>query len=250
MKTIYLILLGVCILVMPQFVSAQGKEKKPEWATPDYRRSLDMSTLQTIVEEGHYQEARLKAQEEVERRRRMTVGMTDIWLKATPLAEYGEVKNGKQIWYFLYQEPDRPSYQINEVERVTVTERYPFSARAFVPGMAQIHKGSTGKGIAFIVGEVASIGGIVAFEGLRASYESKVNSTHNAADRKRYIDNTSTMQNIRNGFIAGAAAIYVWNVIDGAVAKGRGHVVIGQAQMKINPYASTQSSGVMLSLNF
>ena len=28
-------------------------------------------------------------------------------------------------------------------------------------------------------------------------------------------------ENIRNGFIVGAAALYVWNVIDGMVAKGK-----------------------------
>ena len=58
------------------------------------------------------------------------------------------------------------------------------------------------------------------------------------------------MQNVRNGFIAGAAAIYLWNVIDGVVAKGKRHVEIGSAQMSFSPYASPESAGIGLCINF
>lgn len=60
----------------------------------------------------------------------------------------------------------------------SITGRYPFSGRVFIPGWAQLHKGSKGKGIFFIVAEAACIGGIVATESMRASYESKFSSTH------------------------------------------------------------------------
>ena len=66
----------------------------------------------------------------------------------------------------------------------SITGRYPFSGRVFVPGWAQIYKGSKGKGIFFIVTEAACVGGIVATESMRASYESKYDSTHDA-DKKR-----------------------------------------------------------------
>lgn len=61
-----------------------------------------------------------------------------------------------------------------------LTGRYPFSARVFVPGMAQLHKGSTGKGLFFIIGEATCVGGIVATECMRSSYDSKIKSTHDA----------------------------------------------------------------------
>ncbi|MDR1056789.1 MAG: hypothetical protein LBL90_13480 [Prevotellaceae bacterium] len=127
---------------------------------------------------------------------------------------------------------------------------YSFSARVFVPGMAQLHKGNTTKGVLFIVGEVAMIGGVVAFEGLRSSYDSKINTTHNATDKQSYIDKVNNMQNLRNGFIAGAAALYVWNVIDGIVGKGKKHVMIGNANVQLLPYAAPDASGIMLAIKF
>ncbi|MCM1151957.1 MAG: hypothetical protein NC209_04870 [Alistipes sp.] len=154
---------------------------------------------------------------------------------------------GEYRSYLLVQTAKNPELT---VESVDINGDYPFSARVFVPGMAQLHKGSTTKGILFIVGEVAAIGGIVAFEGLRASNQSKINSTHNATERQRYIDKADRMQNVRNGFIAGAVAIYAWNVIDGIVAKGKEHVVIGRAEMNFTPYASLESSGVMMNMKF
>ncbi len=130
---------------------------------------------------------------------------------------------------------------------------YNFSFRVFVPGMAQLHKGSTGKGLFFIIGEVALIGGVVACEGLRASYDSKINSTHNMGNRQDYISKADNMQNLRNGFIAGAAALYIWNVIDGVVAKGKKHVGVDQ-RMTFAPYiapqAGTTVSGVSLTFHF
>jgi hypothetical protein len=134
------------------------------------------------------------------------------------------------------------------------TGEYPFSPRVFVPGMAQLYKGSKTKGVLFIVGEAALIGGIVASENLRASYASKINTAHNASDIRSYAGSADNWQNIRNGFIAGAAALYVWNVIDGCVAKGKKRVVIlGDNTLKITPLITPYNggvSGISLALNF
>jgi hypothetical protein len=126
-----------------------------------------------------------------------------------------------------------------------------FTPRALVPGMAQIHKGSTLKGTLFIAGEAAMIGGVVLAENLRASYQAKINTTHNAANKKTYINKVDNWQNIRNGLIAGAAAVYVWNVIDGIVAKGK-PPVNGWAdhRLRIAPYVAPGAGGITLALNF
>lgn len=66
-----------------------------------------------------------------------------------------------------------------------------------------------------------------------------------------YRNKADNCANIRNGLIAGAAALYLWNVIDGIAAKGkRKAVMLGDAQLRIAPYAASQSGGVALSLNF
>jgi len=128
---------------------------------------------------------------------------------------------------------------------------YNFSGRAFVPGLAQLYKGSKTKGILFIVGEAAFVSGIVACEGLRASYESKINTTHDAQEKQSYINNADNMQNLRNGFIAGAILLYAWNVIDGIAAKGDPHLhLANNSNVKITPYTTGKEGGIYLAFNF
>ena len=132
-----------------------------------------------------------------------------------------------------------------------LTGHYPFSARVFVPGMAQLHKGSTEKGLFFIMGEIACVGGLVTSECLRASYDSKIKSTQNVDQMKSYINSRDNCENFRNGFIVGAAALYVWNVIDGIVAKGKKRgITMGDATLRFAPYVAPRNSGVAFALNF
>lgn len=133
----------------------------------------------------------------------------------------------------------------------SITGRYPFSGRVFVPGWAQLHKGSKGKGIFFILAEAACVGGVVATESMRASYESKYDSTHDVDKKRSYANKADNCANLRNGFIAGAAAVYLWNVIDGIAARGkRKAFMLGDAQFKVSPYVAPQTGGFALSLNF
>lgn len=123
--------------------------------------------------------------------------------------------------------------------------------RAFVPGMAQFYKGSTGKGIFFIAAEAACIGGIVATECMRSSYASKVKSTHDAHKIKTYANRRDNCATARNCCIAGAAVIYVWNVIDGIAAKGKRKAFAwGDTELRMAPYATPEHGGLALSLNF
>lgn len=173
----------------------------------------------------------------------------ELTVKCRIVGEYSEyMPTGEYKVWLLVQTAKNPEYSFENVS--PENDKYPFSGRVFVPGMAQLHKGSTTKGVLFIVGEVAAISGIVAFEGMRSSYESKIGRTHDAAVRKEYINKAQNMKNIRNGFIAGAAAIYVWNIIDGTVAKGKTRITIGQAEASLTPYTNYDSTGVMLALRF
>ena len=53
-----------------------------------------------------------------------------------------------------------------------------YIAHSFVPGLAQIKKGSVGKGTAFIVSEVVLVGGVVAAECLQDRKSTRLNSSH------------------------------------------------------------------------
>ena len=239
-------------------------QKRPEW-TNGYFEDLRNSYIECVSADGYEpSEARNKAMQQIAIRRDVTTGKDvivsrqgndvkvegnhNLIVKARVIDEYVErIEPGHYRVYLLVQTAKNPTL---EYEQVKVTERYLFSPRAFVPGMAQLYKGSTAKGTLFIVGEVAAIGGIIAFENLRSSKVSKINTTHDVASRKKYMNDANNMKNVRNGFIAGAVAIYAWNVIDGIVAKGKKHVAIGQSHLRITPYAMPEAAGVRLCLSF
>lgn len=174
-------------------------------------------------------------------------------LKVFILIQVQRNVNGPDDLYSLNTETFRDKHfdkQLKEYN-ASITGRYPFSGRVFIPGWAQLHKGSKGKGIFFIVAEAACVGGIVATESMRVSYESKYDSTHDVDKKRTYANKADNCSNLRNGFIAGAAAFYLWNVIDGIAARGkRKPFMLGDAQLKISPYVAPQTGGFALSLNF
>lgn len=239
--------------------------EKPFWAN-GYSSDHENSVINVVSASGYSEEnARNKAIQlvtanqslatgqrndvKVEKNGTITAtGQDNLTVKARIRDEYSEyVAPGEYRHYLLVQTAKNPSYSL---EPVNITNHYKFSPRVFVPGMAQIHKGQTVKGALFITGEIAAVAGIIAFEGLRSSYESKIKMTHNTTDIKNYIKKADDMKNIRNGFICGAVAIYAWNVIDGIVSKGKSHIEVGNADMSFAPYTDIQSGGILMAITF
>ena len=111
--------------------------------------------------------------------------------------------------------------------------------------------GSVGKGATMIAGEVLMIGGIVATECLRQNYAQQIAMTHTSTLKQYYVQNANICNITRNVCIAGAAAFYAWSLIDGIVAKGNKHILIGDmAQLRIAPYADYESGGFAAVVNF
>lgn len=261
------IIIIICCILLP--CSAMGQytysKKAPEWLKNSYHSDHRNSYIEVVTAIGYSEDnARDLAIKQISQNRSIATGQRvnikesngsinvtsedELTVKARIIDEYCErMGAGQYRVSLLVQTARNPEFQY---EPVKITNKYPVTARILVPGMAQLHKGSTGKGITFIVGEVAAIGGIVAFECMRSSYESKITRTHNATIRQDYINKADNMKNIRNGFIAGAALIYVWNIIDGAVAKGKQHIEVGEVAMNLSPFATTESAGLSFCLNF
>ncbi len=262
MRNVFIIfcLLFPCLSVMGQ----QTSKERPSWVD-GFREEYQNSYLKSFSAVGStMDDARRKALQEVADERSRATGRQysiseingvvtmsssdDLTVAAQVVDEWHEVlSNGACRVDLLVQTKKNPMYTY---EPVSVTNKYPFSARAFVPGMAQIYKGSTAKGIVFIAAEVLAVGGIVAFEGLRSSYKSKINTTKDAKKQQDYIDKANNMQNLRNGFIAGAVAIYAWNIVDAIVAKGKKHVEVGHVAMRFAPYATFESAGLAMNISF
>ena len=69
--------------------------------------------------------------------------------------------------------------------------------------------------------------------------------------KKRYANYANINATTRNLCIAGAVALYAWNVVDGVVAKGKKRVFIGEmAQFDIAPYATLEEGGLALNITF
>lgn len=253
-------------ILFPSFAMGQYRSatERPNWVN-GFFTEISNSYIEVVSATGSSEnEARNRAAKAVVQRRSLATGLQsninidngnisvsghdNLIVKSRIVDQYTELINPNHYRVnLLVQTAKNPN---NQLEPVYVTNKYKFSPRVFVPGMAQIHKGQTVRGTLFIAGEVIAVGGIVAFEAMRSSYVAKINMTQNSNEKQTYIHKSSNMSNIRNGFIAGAAAIYVWNIIDGIVAKGKKHVVIGDVNMNFTPYATQNSQGVQINTTF
>ena len=249
-------------LVMCATASAQSVE--PKWKSQGLM-DLTYSYVEVVsADASSVSEARDKAAQAIVQRRNLAVGAEmkvkvvdgkitstgdqKMIVTARILDEYAE-EVGYNNWrvYLLVQTLKHPQYSF---ENITVTDQYPFSARAFVPGMQQLYKGQKTKGIMFIATEVACVGGIVVSEGLRTSNINLINSTHNAQQRAQYTDKANMWQNVRNGFIAATAAVYVWNVVDALASKGARYIKQGSAQFALAPYTNGETVGFAMNVKF
>ncbi|MBP3471728.1 MAG: hypothetical protein J6K41_05820 [Paraprevotella sp.] len=184
-RCIYLCL----IALFPLFATGKSYQqtKKPNWVN-GYFRELTNSYIEVVSAFDYdLKGAKDKAVKEVISRRSLATGAGatvtisnnnvsvisdhDLIVKARIIDEYVHHTTGGYTAYLLVQTAKNPTL---DYESVSVTNEYRFSARAFVPGMAQIYKGSKGKGATIIATEAAAVAGIIICENQRASYIKKM----------------------------------------------------------------------------
>lgn len=248
-------------LLIGQSIFAQ--QQKPKW-TEGYFEESSVSYLEVVTATGYDRSnARAKAVKQILERRNLATGaetniniagdnisvsgQDNLIVKARIISEYYEqLQPGLYKVYILVQTAKNPAYSFDDV---TITDKYPFSASAFIPGMAQIKKGQTNKGVCFIAGEIVFIGGAVFSQCMVASNVNKIGSTHNSSLKYQYTKNANTWTTVRNVSIVGAVAVYLWNVIDGIAAKGEQHVLYGH-NVSVTPYSDLNSTGIALNFKF
>jgi len=134
---------------------------------------------------------------------------------------YERSGNGYELWA-LYEvslsgksfKPYIPEY----------SDKYGMSAgwrSAVVPSWGQFYKGKTGKGVFFLATEIVAVSGIVVCEVMRADNMRKSQETTNMSIVKEYRNRADNWELFRNVSIGAAAGVYVWNVLDAALAKGK-----------------------------
>lgn len=241
--------------------------ERPAWAN-GFFADLEKSYVEVVKYDGYdLNDTREKAMQQVIKQRSMATGVQsrvttengqikvdnghDVVVTSRVLAEYVERHDGAAYPYTVYllvQTAKNPTYQ---VENVKISDGvYPFSARVFVPGMAQIYKGQTVKGGLFIGGEVLFIGGFVASFSMKSYYKSKIDSTHDSKKRQSYTDWSNSAGYAGWAFVGAAVALYVANIIDGAVSKGEPFIEADGKKLSFMPIATPYSLGLAMNLNF
>jgi len=146
----------------------------------------------------------------------------DVSVAFARVDEYYELVNGRYHLWVLFEvnkrsqkfEPLIPQYSDN----------YGMVAgwrSAVAPGWGQFYKKKTGKGVFFLTTEVVAISGIVFCEMKRSDNMRKSKETTNLTIIREYRSRADDWELIRNATIGVAAGVYVWNILDAALAKGK-----------------------------
>ena len=116
--------------------------------------------------------------------------------------------------------------------------------------MGQLYKGSTAKGLSILGGEAALAAAIVLCENTRASYVKKMREQ--LAHAKTYNSKADNWETGRNVCIGAAVALYIYNLVDAAIANGakRGRIQSGQKYLSMTPVTGTECNGLALTFHF
>lgn len=171
-------------------------------------------------------------------------------LQAYPVDEYVERVGGQFKLYTLYM--------VGVSNRVVFDRTYKSNSygatpavMSIVPGLGQIYKGSTVKGICMLAGVAACGIGVLVCENQRSDYKNKMKEQPQFA--KDYNTKANNWETARNVCIGAAAAVWLYNIIDAAVAKGSRRIVVKPASgnyLSIHPVATPDAVGVSLAYNF
>lgn len=171
--------------------------------------------------------------------------------------EYWELVNtvgAKPVYrcYALYAVGNDEASKVR-FDDITFTYKYGFKAlwrSALVPGYGQMYKGHIVKGASILGGQVALVGGIIFSENMRVSYIRKTKETYDIKLIRQYADKADNFQTIRNICIGGAAALYVYNLIDAVASNGRKRTVVKENHLSFRPAITGEYNGIALTLDF
>lgn len=146
-------------------------------------------------------------------------------VKCLVVDDYQVVEDGVIKYDVLYQVARSEAVQFLETY---TTRKYGTEATlmSLIPGLGQFYKGDPLKGGLFLGGCTAGAVGIIVTESQRQAYISQMSQTHDANIIRQLDARQKNMSVARNVCIGIAAGLYIWNLIDGAVAPGASRVVL------------------------
>lgn len=198
-----------------------------------YRKTKDNTTIdKSRINGGSLQETK-KQHVEIE----TTVDGEKYQLQAVKVDEYPYNSNGIITMHTLYMVAlcEDPVF-----DRTYLTTSYGTTpiAMSVIPGLGQWYKGSRVKGVSMFASEALAIAGIIVCDNQKASYIKKAKEQPKFV--KEYSAKADNWETGRNICIGVAAGIWVYNLVDAAVAKGVRRVVVKRADgsgLSMAPFA-------------
>lgn len=182
---------------------------------------------------------------------KMNVSGEEYRLQAYPIDEYiAKSSYGDVVLHILFMVAVTDHPVFDRTYKSTSYGAGPLFM-SIVPGVGQMYKGSTVKGVCMLAGVAACGLGALFCENERADYKNKMREQPEFA--YTYNNKSKNWETARNICIGAAAAVYLYNLIDAAAAKGARRVIVKRANgggLTINPVATPTSAGVSLAYNF
>ena len=169
----------------------------------------------------------------------------------TQVDEYWERVGGECYLYTLYAVSTQDEEPV--FDRFSTTTSYGTTPvlMSIIPGVGQMYKGSTVKGICMLAGVAACGLGALFCENQRSDYKNKMKEQPQFA--QSYNNKAKNYETARNICLGATAAVWIYNLIDAAVAKGTRKIVITPAKdsyWSVHPVATPTSAGVSIAYNF
>ena len=175
----------------------------------------------------------------------------EIRLSCKGVDEYWEAKDGRYTVTDLFTINTRPDAGLS-ADNVRLTTSYGAAPvfYSIIPGVGQIYKGSVVKGSLILGGSALCVAATILCESQRAHYAKRMKENPEYVDF--YRDRKSSWETGRNVAIGAAAALYIYNLIDAAIAPGRRRVVIDKKRYEYSfgPVITSETIGAGLAINF
>lgn len=242
------------------FISAQGSGSSLEEAR---QRALVNLTSKLEHERGLVVSSHVKIEKTSERNSAPTKNQSftleasekgkEINLTCRVVDEYWERSHGLYMVSELYTVNDTNSpAQGSYSDNIKLTSSYGVAPVVYslIPGVGQFYKGSNLKGGLMLGGTAVGVAAIIFTENQRATYAKKMKEHPQHIDF--YRNKKSNWELGRNVAIGVTAALYVYNLVDAAVAPGRRRVVVSKSNVNYSlaPVITPDSFGVGLAMNF
>lgn len=163
------------------------------------------------------------------------------------------VSNTYQFEYYqLYAISEKDTIPTFDEYKLTRTYNAEAVALSLIPGMGQIYKGQKGKGYVILGGEAFFVSSAIAFHFKKRKCDRKMDEEPGVRDSWR--SKSKGWRQMRNMCIGLAGGLYIYNLLDAAIAKGSRRVIVNkpdaQKQFSLSPMATPDGAGLAFVLQF